>query len=137
AAIVSALENLLPDGGELQLLRPARVLGMEPDHGPRGLHYRLLLAEGGSLRTRLLVGADGSNSVIRRLGGFRVNEWDYGHRAIVTTVKTERSHAFTAWQRFMPEGPLAFLPLLNPASAKAEDQVYSSIVWSCLPEQGE
>src|SRR5690606_24148492 len=47
--------------------------------------------------------------------------------------RTERSHRFTAWQRFMPSGPLAFLPLPDPASSNREEQHWSSIVWSCVP----
>jgi 2-octaprenylphenol hydroxylase len=46
---------------------------------------------------------------------------DYGQRAIVAGVRSERPHRHTAWQRFLATGPLALLPL--PGNLV-------SIVWS-------
>jgi 2-octaprenylphenol hydroxylase len=92
---------------------------------------KLTLASGASLSCDLLIGADGGASRVRTLAGFTTREWDYGHQALVTTVRTERPHQYTAWQRFMSSGPLAFLPLELPGSTA---QHYSSIVWSCVPE---
>ena len=51
---------------------------------------------------------------------------DYAQKAIVTTVRCEQAHAFTAWQRFLPTGPLAFLPLLTHDG----DAHHCSIVWT-------
>lgn len=76
----------------------------------------------------LLIGADGGSSRIRELAGFRTREWSYGQRALVCTVRTERPHGFTAWQRFLATGPVAYLPLCLPG---ATEQHYCSIVWSC------
>jgi 2-octaprenylphenol hydroxylase len=58
----------------------------------------------------------------------RTREWSYGQRALVCTVRTQLPHAFTAWQRFLGTGPLAYLPLCLPGAA---EQHYCSIVWSC------
>lgn len=77
--------------------------------------------------TPLLIAADGANSSIRQQAGFAMREWDYGHKAIVTTVQCEQPHQYTAWQRFMKTGPLAFLPLRN----NNNDDHHCSIVWSC------
>lgn len=87
----------------------------------------LQLSDGSRLRTSLLVGADGAESLTRRLAGVANTEWDYGHHAIVTTVRTEQAHAHTCWQRFTEDGPLALLPLA------AEDEHSLSIVWSTSP----
>ena len=95
---------------------------------------KLLLESGQSIQTPLVIGTDGANSMIRQLAGFQVREWDYEHTAIVTTVETEKAHQFTAWQRFMPDGPLAFLPLRKPGSS-APEQHFCSIVWSCKPDR--
>jgi len=87
----------------------------------------LQLSDGRHLRTALLVGADGAESLTRRLTGMAATEWDYGHHAIVTSVRTEQAHAQTCWQRFTEDGPLALLPLA------AEDGHSLSIVWSTSP----
>lgn len=90
--------------------------------GIRGIR----LDDGRLLMARLVVAADGAHSRLRQWVGLPTREWDYDQRAIVCTVKTARSHRFTAWQRFSPTGPLAFLPLLTEAG----EEHFCSIVWS-------
>ena len=71
---------------------------------------------------RLVLGADGPASAVRRLSGGATWGWGYGQEAVVATVKVDASsHGSTAWQRYLPSGPLALLPLWDG---------YSSIVWS-------
>lgn len=86
-----------------------------------------------SVNTSLLIGADGGTSWVREQARIAIREWDYGHKALVASVKTECPHQKTAWQRFLPTGPLAFLPLTDPASS---DQ-WCSIVWSTLPVEAD
>jgi 2-octaprenylphenol hydroxylase len=83
--------------------------------------------DGQRFSARLLIGADGGNSWIREQAALDVTEWDYAQRAIVTTVQTALPHQFTAWQRFLATGPLAFLPLADTNKC--------SIVWSTTPEE--
>lgn len=94
--------------------------------------WLLTLADGRELRAPLLVAADGANSAVRRLAGCATREWDYLHHAIVTSVRCERSHQATAWQRFTDDGPLAFLPL-----QRGDDAQWCSIVWSTVPAEAE
>lgn len=54
--------------------------------------------------------------------------WNYHQKAVVAHVRPEKSHQETAWQRFLPSGPLAFLPLHDGRC---------SIVWSTTPEQAD
>lgn len=75
----------------------------------------------GTRTARLIVGADGAHSAVRNAVGLHADTGDYGQTAIVATIATERSHEKTAWQRFMRDGTLAFLPLADGTS---------SIVWS-------
>jgi 2-polyprenylphenol 6-hydroxylase len=75
----------------------------------------------GELTAKLVVGADGANSAVRQAVGLTARISDYGQTAIVATIATERSHERTAWQRFLRNGTLAFLPLADGNS---------SIVWS-------
>ncbi len=86
----------------------------------------LVLADGARLSAPLVVAADGGNSRVRERCGFAVREWDYGHSAIVATVRGERPHDFVARQWFTEHGPLAFLPLRTPDG----DCRHVSIVWS-------
>ncbi len=81
----------------------------------------LHLADGGELRARLVVAADGADSQLRGLAGIDTVSWPYAQRAIVCHVRTSRPHRATAWQRFLSSGPLAFLPLTDGRC---------SIVWS-------
>lgn len=84
--------------------------------------------DGEKVSANVLIAADGSDSPIRERLNFPVTEFSYGQRAVVTHVATERSHRETAWQRFLPDGPLAFLPLSDGRS---------SVVWSTGSEHAE
>lgn len=81
----------------------------------------VLHAGGRRVRARLVVGADGAQSRVRELAGVCATRTDYGQTAIVAMVSTARPHEHTAWQRFLGDGTLAFLPLKD---------AHSSIVWS-------
>ncbi len=79
------------------------------------------IGKGGSVRGSLLLAADGSDSTVRRLLDLPVAEHRYEQTAVVTHVTSSAAHGDTAWQRFLPGGPLAFLPLTDGRS---------SVVWS-------
>ncbi|KAI0322767.1 hypothetical protein OF83DRAFT_1160967 [Amylostereum chailletii] len=85
------------------------------------------LSGGQVLRARLLVGADGFNSPVRSFAGIHSYGWNYPTQAIVATLQHSPrtvGSSTTAYQRFLPTGPIAFLPL-SPTS--------SSLVWSTRP----
>jgi 2-octaprenylphenol hydroxylase len=82
----------------------------------------------GPLGASLLVGADGVGSRTRTLMGMATRGWSYRQRAVVATIGTEKSHQDTAFQRFLPGGPLAFLPLCDGRI---------SIVWSNTEEDAQ
>ncbi|WP_457440540.1 2-octaprenyl-3-methyl-6-methoxy-1,4-benzoquinol hydroxylase [Pseudomonas sp. TE3786] len=98
-----------------------------------GDDWLLTLADGRTVRTPLVIAADGANSAVRRLAGCATREWDYLHHAIVTSVHCSQPHQLTAWQRFTDDGPLAFLPLAR----EGDGQGWCSIVWSTTPAQAE
>ncbi|UXY53260.1 2-octaprenyl-3-methyl-6-methoxy-1,4-benzoquinol hydroxylase [Pseudomonas tohonis] len=123
--IQEALLEPLHDSG-VGLLPNARLERLRRS----GDDWLLTLVDGRELRAPLVIAADGANSAVRRLAGCATREWDYLHHAIVTSVRCERPHHRTAWQRFTDDGPLAFLPL-----DRQGDEHWCSIVWSTTPEQ--
>ncbi|HEX4023140.1 MAG TPA: FAD-dependent monooxygenase [Steroidobacteraceae bacterium] len=80
-------------------------------------------ADGGGavLSARLVIGADGAHSLVRSQAHIPARTRDYHQLALIATVRTQRPHEHTAWQRFLRTGPLALLPLFDGSS---------SIVWS-------
>jgi len=87
----------------------------------RASHVEVLLDDGRMLHTPLVVGADGGNSWLRTQAGIQVWSHRFMQRGIVATVKPEFAHRGVAYQRFLPTGPLAMLPLSDDLC---------SIVWS-------
>jgi len=118
-----ALLERVRQSSEIELLCPAALETAQPlaENG-----WRVRLSDGRELTTRLLVGADGAQSKVRDLAGIAASGWNYDQKAVVSHVRTAEPHQETAWQRFLPTGPLAFLPLHDGRC---------SIVWSTTPEQ--
>ena len=125
------VESLLAEVGKLDnidFICPVSVA----EYNQSDSQVSVELSSGETLAASLLVAADGGNSSIREQFKFATREWDYGHSAIVTTVQTESVHQQTAWQRFMPTGPLALLPL-----DKQGDHHRCSLVWSQESDEAE
>ena len=78
-----------------------------------------------TLHADFLFAADGARSAVRNLLEVATDIWPTGQSALTTVVETEHSHEHTAWQRFLVDGPLAFLP--------SKHEHYSSVVWSQSP----
>lgn len=108
--------------GRVTHLPGRQVTGQEVRPG----HVAVTLDDGTVLTGRLLVGADGRGSGVAARAGITRRGWGYGQTALVCAVDHDRPHNGTAWQFFMPEGPLAILPL--PGNR-------SSIVWSAPDAQ--
>ena len=117
--LLDRLWAALPAAG-VHLHCPARVESMEQDE--EGV--RLRLDNGSRVDARLAIAADGADSSLRELAGLQVSAHDYAQRGVVALVETDASNEATAWQRFLPTGPLAFLPFVDGRS---------SIVWT-LPD---
>ncbi|QDE41721.1 UbiH/UbiF family hydroxylase [Luteibacter pinisoli] len=118
--VQSVLWHALDDAGVRRVV-PAEVTG----YSMREDRAQLELGNGDVLSARLVVAADGAESPLRAMVGIGTHGRDYAQRGIVAHVGTARPHERTAWQRFLPGGPLAFLPLADGRS---------SIVWS-LPDE--
>src|SRR3546814_5752381 len=90
----------------VEVRTPARVEALEQDDDG----VRLRLDGGGRIDARVAVAADGAESTLRQLAGGEVSRHDYGQRGVVAYIETGQPHEDTAWQRFLPTGPLAVLP---------------------------
>lgn len=120
-ALVNALATTVSKQDNVSMLTAGieRVLA-----GPN--QTMLMLDNNDALSCRLLVGADGANSYVRKQAGFPITFKDYEHTAIVANIRTEQPHNNVARQAFTPTGPLALLPMADPHVC--------SIVWSQQPE---
>ncbi|MCG8426976.1 MAG: UbiH/UbiF/VisC/COQ6 family ubiquinone biosynthesis hydroxylase [Chromatiales bacterium] len=89
---------------------------------------RVVLKSGVKIEAALVVGAEGAKSSVRDIAAITSSGWAYDQHAIVATIWPEQHHGDVARQRFMPQGPLAFLPIDNGCC---------SIVWSTSPQEAE
>lgn len=120
APLQDVLWNALQSESNVEVNCPATVESIELDDAA----VRLRLSDGRRLRSRLLLAADGARSPTRAALGIESDEHDYQQRAVVAYVQHALPHQDCCWQRFLPSGPIAFLPCADGRS---------SIVWT-LPE---
>jgi 2-octaprenyl-6-methoxyphenol hydroxylase len=102
-----AMDAAVRERPNITLLAPMAVKDFTQD----ATGVSVALADGRSVRARLLVGADGRKSFVREKLGIRTVGWPYPVTAIVCTVSHERPHDGVAHEFFLPEGPFAILPL--------------------------
>ena len=82
---------------------------------------------GQSYRGKLLIGADGKNSIVRAFLDIPTRGWSYKQSAIVCVAEHDNPHENIAVEHFRPEGPFAILPMAdNPETGAYR----SSIVWT-------
>jgi ubiquinone biosynthesis monooxygenase Coq6 len=99
---------------KFELIAPSKVASIHRDDFERGSWPILTLDSGRELRARLLVGADGPNSPVRKYANVDTNGWMYDEHGVVATLQLEAfSDNRTAWQRFLPSGPIALLPVCS------------------------
>ncbi|CAH2328895.1 ubiquinone biosynthesis monooxygenase COQ6, mitochondrial [Pelobates cultripes] len=129
--IITALTQQLSSMSDrVEVLYRSKAVGYTwpaPYHNGEGSPWvQIDLAGGQKIHTRLLIGADGQNSMVRSAAGMRSVQWSYNHVAVVATLHlSEPTDNNVAWQRFLPSGPIALLPLSDTCS---------SLVWSTSPE---
>ena len=102
-----ALHLSLENSPSVSIRAPASLkdIDVTPDH------VRVFIDGGELLTTKLLVGADGARSTVRQLSGIESVTKSYPQHALVASVNTRSSQQDITWQRFMPSGPQALLPL--------------------------
>ncbi len=117
----------------IELIVPATVSNIEEvddETGDHTSHLKVTLQQGEQrhyLKTKLLVGSDGTQSKVRELSGIGVNRSEYNQAALIANISTEKAHQNQAFERFTETGPIALLPL-------SDDRC--SLVWTHDTSQG-
>jgi 2-octaprenyl-6-methoxyphenol hydroxylase len=125
------LWEVLQGSTSLHTFMPARLLSMHT--GEQQAVLSLQTATGASeLSARLVVAADGAQSVVRDACGLGAQVDDYGQVAIVTSLRTDLANDGVAYERFTSTGPMALLPLASPGPGH-----WRTLVWAARPEDAE
>lgn len=133
--ITSGLQSRIEELGGVSVFDKTRVEAITFGEDANGQDLSewpvVQLANGQRLWARLLVGADGANSPVRSFAGIESRGWDYSRHGVVATLQLEGEgwggdQTKVAYQRFLPTGPVAVLPLPGK---------YSSLVWSTTPDR--
>lgn len=117
--LVHGLLSRLSELGGVEVIDKTRVenISFGEDNGELDLRTwpTVEITGGRKLTARLLVGADGANSPVRTFAGIESRGWDYDRHGVVATVKLAEGSSLgmekTAYQRFLPSGPVALLPV--------------------------
>jgi 2-octaprenyl-6-methoxyphenol hydroxylase len=117
-----ALDAHVTGRARVRRLAPAEVEAVERGSGMAVVR----LADGRSLRTALVLAADGRHSKLRRAAGIGVRAWDYPQSGIVCTVAHDKPHGSVAHEHFLPAGPFAMLPMTDGPGGEHR----SSVVWT-------
>ncbi|MBA3535279.1 MAG: 2-octaprenyl-6-methoxyphenyl hydroxylase [Tatlockia sp.] len=117
-----AIEQLLDKS---QILAPAKLQALDKNKSLATISN----PEGEFLvQAKLIVGADGTESAVRRLSALAVKIKDYQQQALVANIGLARSHQNAAYERFTPSGPLALLPMTEKRA---------SLVWALSPAEAK
>lgn len=125
-AIEGHVANLVNEA-KIELICPARVTGLIS--GQDEVNVSLKLGDApAAVSAKLLVGADGGLSSVRKLLEIAQQISEYGQTALVATVKSTLPNRNTAYERFTASGPLALLPV---------DDRHSAVIWTRTNEDAD
>ena len=123
SVLLEALHHKIDQGANaVERHIPEMVDGIEYQDSGRAI---LRLEKGAKIGVDLVCAADGADSSLRQWADLNAKSWSCDQRALTAVVRHSESHRQTAWQAFLPTGPLAFLPLAHP-----NDPNHCAIVWS-------
>ncbi|EPG3567232.1 3-demethoxyubiquinol 3-hydroxylase [Providencia rettgeri] len=106
----------------LDLICPARLINLYQSKQQK--EWMLALDDGRTLQAKLVVGADGANSQVRKMAGIGSRGWQYRQSCMLISIQTQQPQQDKTWQQFFPSGPRAFLPLYDN---------WASLVWYDSP----
>jgi 2-octaprenyl-6-methoxyphenol hydroxylase len=109
-ALLQPLQEFVQGCPHVTYLCPAEVVNTQYQQDVVSIDIKIA-GENRTVRSKLLVAADGSRSPIRQAAGIKTSGWKYWQSCIVAFVKPEKSHKDTAYEKFWTSGPFAILPL--------------------------
>jgi 2-octaprenyl-6-methoxyphenol hydroxylase len=131
-ALGSALWSRL-SGAEIKVFCPAEVSLLSANAEAVNIEIAAAGAKIG-IDAKLIVAADGAQSVVRSAYGIAAEVRDYEQTAVITTVLPQRLHDNVAYERFTPSGPLALLPLdggrCTLVLTLPKDAAQAALAWS-------
>ena len=130
------LWGMLRDAPRVAAFMPARVTALIVEQDAA----RIEVEQGGqvkSLRARLVVAADGAQSMVRAVAGLSASVDDYRQVAVVAAVRTDQPNDGVAYERFTTAGPMALLPLAAPPGSGRDGACWRTLVWAASPDDAE
>jgi len=125
-----ALWDALQSCSSVTCFMPARLTAMHVE--PEQARLELQTASGAvQLQARLVVAADGAQSLVREAAGLSASVDEYHQVAIVASLRMDQANEGTAYERFTPAGPMALLPLAVAGAG------WRTLVWAARPEHAE
>ncbi|NJL64491.1 MAG: FAD-dependent hydroxylase [Methylacidiphilales bacterium] len=109
-ALLYPLQEFVKNCTNVTVLCPAEVVETQYQSDAAVTTIKVA-GETRTIRSKLVVAADGSRSRIRQAAGIGTSGWKYWQSCIVAFVKPEKSHNQTAYEKFQASGPFAILPL--------------------------
>lgn len=128
--IEEAMHSAVNDASAIHVYRPALLQAIQQENGGASL---TLTTDAGvqTIASQIVIGADGTESAVRKLAGIAAKVFDYEQSAIVTRIGLSRSHAHIAYERFTRDGAIAMLPLQGEECASiwtADKQKIASLL---------
>ena len=98
---------------------------------PNQYYNEIILKSGKKIRSSLVIGVDGANSLIRDLSAIKSNNLGVKKYGLVGLIEHEQTHPYTSWQVFSKNGILALLAKQNTTKKRS----ISSMIWSLDEDQ--
>lgn len=127
--LLSALQEKLQTAKNITVLRPATVIAI--DSTESGAAIAITTPDTDTpltIRTKLVIAADGAKSSLRSQAGIQTSGWNYWQSCVTATIKPEIPHQGVAYERFWYDGPIGVLPL---ADGRCQ------VVWTAPHHQAE
>jgi 2-octaprenyl-6-methoxyphenol hydroxylase len=127
--LLTALQEKLRSATNITVMCPAQVVGV--DYTDTGAEIAIQTPDNDTpqtIRTKLVIAADGAKSTLRTDAGIQTAGWNYWQSCVTATIVPEKPHQSVAYELFWYAGPIGVLPL---ADGRCQ------VVWTAPHQQAE